>query len=338
MRLRIPVLCTALFVASPWAVPAWAQPEGEEEALSPDEERAIKLYGQGLKLYDRGKYKRALRKFREVDQLMASPNARLYISRCYRKMGRLPQAFEAMSAAVDIATEKAERDPSYLKTRDAAAAEREQIAVQIGRVVVAVADPPEGLEVELNSRLLDASKFGKQLGVEPGTVIVTGTAPGHDDFGAEVRVEAGKLETIAVTLRPEGYGEAEEPSDALRIAGFVVGGVGVAGMGVFAITGLLANDNFATVEEECGQPPCTDPKYTDIIEEGRTLDLVANISLVAGLTLIVAGTTMVLFGWPYEDSAEGEEPDAAEEEEETEQAVFFDVGPGKAGVVYRLRF
>lgn len=342
MKLRICLLCAALLGSLPLAHQARAQ--SESSVGEAEQERAYKLYEEALKLYDRGRHKRALRKFLEVDSIMASPNARLYIGRCFRKLKRLPRAFEAMSAAVEIATKKAQKDPTYLRTRDAAAAEREQIAAEIGRIVVAAANPPPGLEIEVNSRILDQGKLGKQLGVTPGTVVVAAKAPDHEPFHHELEVSAGSVETIAVTMRREGTeGGVEEPSDGLRIGGFVTLGVGAAGMAVFAIAGLMANDRYAQIEDECGAPPCTDPSYEDLINEGKTRDLVANIGLGVGIAGLVAGTAMVIFGWPYEDSGDSgdeadEESDEESDEDEVEQAIGIDLGPDRAGLTYQLRF
>jgi hypothetical protein len=75
-------------------------------------------------------------------------------------------------------------------------------------------------------------------------------------------------------------------------------GVGVAGLGLFAIGGAQGNSKFATLEKECGTTRCTDPKYADVVDSGKTLDLVANIGLGIGVAGIVAGTIMVVVGGP----------------------------------------
>lgn len=314
---------------------------GPAEAAPGAEERAVKIFRQAQEEYDAGRYESAMEKFKEVTRLIESPNAWLYIARCLKRIGDKPRAFEAMSEAVALANQLAEQDTSYLRTRDAAAAEREAIVPEIARIILAVADPPEELEVQLNSRTIGGDEFGRQLGVHPGEVTITGKAPGYRPFVLVKDLPPGAVETIAISLRSvdEGGGGGtvivEQPSDTLWISGFVVAGVGVAGMALFGVFGSLSSSRFSQVEEECGTPPCTDPKYTDLIEEGQTWDLVANIGLGVGAAGLVAGTVMIIFGWPSDAETEQEGEDAADG---VQQALVPLAVPAGAGLSYRLTY
>ncbi len=341
MDLRVSLLGVALALA---CSAAWLAPPAAA-APRPDESEAtrIKLFREAQRLYERTQFEAALARFRLVDELMASPNARLYQGRCLRELGRLPEAFEAMSSAVDLATQLAEDNPSYLRTRDAAAAERERIVPVIGRVIIVPADPPADLEVEVNGRLVEPALFGRTLGVEPGEVRIEAVALGYHPFTRSFRIPAGTVETIALAIEPR-IDEPNGPSGAdpkapLRAAGFVTASVGAASMVVFAVTGAMANARYATIEAECGSPPCTDPAYTEDIEQGRMLDAVAYVGLIVGLAGLVGGTTMIVLGWP-DESSEGENADTPEGEAEPEQAISIGVVPGGAGVGlgYQLRF
>jgi hypothetical protein len=82
----------------------------------------------------------------------------------------------------------------------------------------------------------------------------------------------------------------------VRKAGFAVAGLGVAGMAVFGVTGFIAQNKFKTLEEECGSTRCTDIKYADVIDSGKTMALLANIGLGVGIAGIVGGGAMIIFG------------------------------------------
>jgi hypothetical protein len=84
----------------------------------------------------------------------------------------------------------------------------------------------------------------------------------------------------------------------VRIAGFVVAGLGVAGMGAFVGAGLAARSKFSTVESECGNTRCTDPKYGDVIDGGKALQTIANVGLGVGIAGIVGGALMIALGGP----------------------------------------
>jgi hypothetical protein len=349
MKLRKSLLCVALLGSMPWALSAQARP-GPSASQSP-EDRAVALFGEGQKLYDQGDYSNALDRFRQVDTLMkGSPNARLYMARCWRELGRLPEAFELMTETLAAANEKVKTDPSYLRTRDAAAAEREAIVPKLGRLVVAATDAPEGLEVKVGKRKLEPSDLGRELAFEPGEVVVAAEAPGHQPFRRVMQLRAGTQQTLAVALRREGEagpgpttgeGPKGEPSTAVRTAGFVTLAVGVLGMGTFAVSGIMANSRYSQIESDCGSHRCTGSEYTDQINGGKTMDLVANIGLGIGLAGLVAGSLMVGLGWPKDDAgsqpAEGSEPspDAAPP---PAQSVSFDLGPTGGTLGYRLEF
>lgn len=344
------LLSAALVALGPWPGEVLARPSKPGTASDDPGQKAMAAFVEGQKLYDAGSYSEALDKFREVDELLKSPNARLYMGRCLRELGRLPEAFEVMTEAVAAANEKAKSDPSYLRTRDAAAAEREAIVPRIGRITVAADSPPEGLQIQVGTRTLRSAEIGREIGVDAGDLVVDATAPGYQPFHRELTIDAGRQQSIAVVLRREGEAGdggggdgAGTQSTAVRDAGFGILALGVVGMGVFAVTGSMSNSKYATLEEECATPPCTDPKYVDVIDEGKTLDVVANVGLGVGLAGIVVGALMVGLGWPSSeasaaDTSEPDSPDAEPAEEGTEQSLSFDVGPAGGWIGYQLRF
>jgi len=101
-------------------------------------------------------------------------------------------------------------------------------------------------------------------------------------------------------------------------------GLGVVGMGLFAFGGLQGNAKFETLQKECGSTRCTDPKYADVIESGKTMDLLANIGLGVGAVGLVAGTVMVIVGGPKPKP------------KTTEASVF--IGPGQTMLSVRHVF
>ncbi len=93
-------------------------------------------------------------------------------------------------------------------------------------------------------------------------------------------------------------GGAKPQGGGVRIAGFVIAGLGVAGMGAFAGAGLAAKSKFSTVETECGNARCTDSKYGDVIDSGKTLQTIANVGLGVGIAGLVGGALMIAVGGP----------------------------------------
>lgn len=297
MRARLLVLALATALGAAAAVPG--------VAAADDAADAAKQFATAQDLYDNGRHDEALPMFREAFRATGSPNARLYVARSLRELGRLAEAYEEMSETLRDATARADTEAKYVQTRDAAASELALLERRVGRVIVAIANPPSGVTVSLNGNELPGGRVGAPVAVMPGMITVSVEAPGREPVTREVTVGAGETKTVALALE-EGTGKAapspatqdEAPSSGggVRTAGFVVAGLGVAGMGLFAVTGLMANSKFKTLEEECGGVRCTDPKYADTIDSGKTLDLLATIGLIAGATGIAAGGAMILFG------------------------------------------
>jgi hypothetical protein len=67
-------------------------------------------------------------------------------------------------------------------------------------------------------------------------------------------------------------------------------------MGAFAGAGLAAKSKFNSVEAACGGVRCTDPKYGSVIDSGKTLQTIANMSLGVGAAGLVGGALMIAFG------------------------------------------
>jgi hypothetical protein len=309
-RNLVSVACLALLLSA--AGPAFA---GDKMSAA----QAKKEFAAAQALYQKNRCGEALPRFQHLVDATDSPNARLYLARCLRQLGKLPEAYEAMTQSMRAADARASTDEYYAETRNAAAAERAALESKVVRVVVALADTPDGLAVELNGSPLPSERLGETLAVAPGRVSVKATAPGRAPFERKLELKAGASITVAVALRPadeapatttpEPTGpsekESKEPAETekkssgsggfgLRGWGFVTIGVGVAGFATFAVAGLTANKRYDSLSSECNGP-CPEGKRSDV-EGGKTLDLVANIGLGIGVAGLAVGTTMVLLG------------------------------------------
>jgi hypothetical protein len=99
-----------------------------------------------------------------------------------------------------------------------------------------------------------------------------------------------------------------DDGSGLRTAGFVAGGVGLAGLALFAIAGLGAKSAYDKLQTDCGHTPCTDEAHRSDIEGGRMMQTAANVGLAAGLVGIGVGATLLVLG--NQSSAEKRGPSA----------------------------
>jgi hypothetical protein len=305
---RAVVLTVALLSASAPAV-ALAQ-----RAPSADQQRA--RFAAAQRLHDDRRYEEALAAFRALAEETGSPNAHLYVARSLRELGRLTEAHDAMQIALREATNRASAETKYAASRDAAASELAVLALKVAHVVVAIADAPEGSKVALDGTTLAPERVGSPITVDPGDHTVELTPPGAPSVRRTVNVAPGETKTIALSAAADAPPVAPPPpapppspppvsesssGGGVRIAGLVIGGLGVASLGAGVVTGLLSNAELSSLEEDCGpQQRCTDPSAADTIDSGKTLETVANITLIGGAVLVAAAIPMVIFGGPSE--------------------------------------
>ena len=281
--------------------PAWSTLAADPTAAATDERARFKA---AVQLHDKSNFVEALPQFRAIP----GPNARLYAARCLIGLNQLTEAYEELTATIRDATDRAQAEPRYAATRDAASTERTTLAAKIGLVVIAVTDRPAGLVVTVAGHVVPAEHLGEAVPVTPGPVRVEASAPGRVDFQRQLAIGAGSAEVLAIamiaapvaTSAPTTTAPREMTGGGLRKGGFVVAGVGVAGIATFAITGLLADSKYSSVSMACGGTHCTDPAYQSQINAGKALDLVANIGLGAGLAGLAGGALMILFGGAHE--------------------------------------
>jgi hypothetical protein len=300
MRWRRAIGAVAVAIAFSFSAgPAFAQADAKAE------------FNDAQKLFDAGRQADALPHFRKAFAASNSPNARLMIARCLVALGKTAEAYEEMATTTREAAARADTDPKYARTRDAAAAEMAVLERRIGKLVVALAEPGAGATVTLDGAPLDADRLGVPVAVQPGTLTIEARRAGEATVRREITVGAGETKTIAIAFTsapavaaspvpttPKRAAPIEAPTHGggVRVAGFFVAGLGVAGMGGFAGAGLAAKSKFSSVEAACGGVRCTDPKYGSVIDSGKTLQTLANAGLGVGIAGLVGGALMIAFG------------------------------------------
>lgn len=269
-------------------------------------------FADAQRLYDEKKYDEALPKFQELLAETKSPNARLYVARCLRELGRLPEAYDEMAATVREAKQKAETEKKYESTRDASASELSLLADRIGHVVIAITGAPADVVVTLNGVTMTAERLDTPITVVPGNSHIEISGTGIEAVSRDVEVKGGETKTAAIALAASRTDTAdptkptpptETKGGGLRIGGIVVGSAGVASFGVFGALFALAGARYSTLEEECGAARCTGSKYEDIVDQGKSFELGAFVMLGVGSAMIAAAVPMIILGGPESKEA-----------------------------------
>ncbi|NUP10924.1 MAG: hypothetical protein HOW73_33175 [Polyangiaceae bacterium] len=320
MRLASTLLFALAISTTPLA-PAYAGDEPSPEARQ--------AFDKGKSLFEARDYEHALPELQRAAELSSSPNAHLYVGRCLKELGRRAEAYEELRIAMKDAARLAASDKKYEKTRDAAAAQVAILEGEVGKVVVVVNGDRAGASVILSSpnatdRTLAPADIGIPRAVEPGAVRARVEADGKLLVEKRAESKAGATVTLVLDVTADGSadkGDVTDPKEAspkpskpvgaktgggIRIAGFVVGGVGIAGLATFGAMAGLALDRKNTLDEACGGTHCPPGEYDDVIDEGRTFQLAANVSLGVGAGLLAGSIFMIAFGGPKDADAEAE--------------------------------
>jgi hypothetical protein len=279
-------------------------------------------FNKGRELFIANQFAPALVEFRAASELYESPNTRLYIARCERELGHAASAYVEYERAANEAADRAVSDPRYTSTRDVAKQEAGALEKKLAHVtVLAPAGLPEGTMITVNGAPLGPAGVGVAAPIDPGPVEVIAKANGYVTAKKTATAAAGESIEVKLKLEKEAsststnntstttntntrtnndtpiivHDEPRGPSHGLRNAGFVVGAVGIAGMGVFGAFAALAQTRFDQLKQQCGDVPC-DPSLGPKIDEGQTFQNIANIALAAGGVLIVTGAIMIIAG------------------------------------------
>ena len=306
MRASIGVAALALFFFS---APAFADNEIPAEAL----------FGEAKKLAAAGKYAEACPKFAASNRLDRGAGTMIHLADCYEKNKQTASAWATFKEAASAAQAINRKDWEKLANDRSAALEK-----KLARLTIKVAD--ERVTVTRDGTAMSKAEWGVAIPVDVGTHSVEAKAEGAKPFTTSVNitkdgestiVEIPKLEDEPAPAPPPpppplaAQPIASPPVDAdkgngsgQRTLGLIVGGVGVAGVALGAVTGLMAigKSNEAKDAGCNNDGACPVAAAVDSADSARTLATVSTIGFIAGGVGVAAGAVL-FFTAPAKKSA-----------------------------------
>jgi hypothetical protein len=310
MRRRL--LSLALCGAMLGTVPSRAAGVDPANATAVQREQAQARFLKGKALFDKNDFVGALEHFRASVDIVASPNARLYIARTLRETGRLVEAYAEFGRTAAEAKEHEHEDGRYGKAAEAALAEREAITPQLGFVVLNIKSASPTTTITVAGSALVRAGWTEPVPVKPGEVEVEAVTPGILPIRKTLTVHAGQRapldidasvpteSTVVVASASSGdHATSAHAGKAWMLPTAIVGGgVGLVGLGMFVVGGVASNGTYSDLKLKCGIAPCP-PSQAGEISNGKTEQAVANAGAIIGLVgLAVGGTFLVLWLLP----------------------------------------
>jgi hypothetical protein len=301
-------------LAAPRALAAGAPPSS---ATHVQRELAQQRFNRGRDHFTKKEYAKALAEFQGSYDIVASPNARLYVAHCYRELGKIVLAYVEFGRVAIEANDLVAEDPRYAKTAESANAERAELAPKIAFVTVSVAHATDETRMTIAGDEIARAGWTEPIPVMPGTIEIVVTSAGRRPVRATLSLGAGEKKEIAIdSASPEPPPAPTPPSailtppapraidapvapaaerSALRPWGFVAAGIGAAGLATFAIGGVMSGRTYRELENEC-QAPC--PSKSGLVSTGKREQTIANVGLVVGAVGAVAAVTIFVVTIP----------------------------------------
>jgi hypothetical protein len=301
-------LGAAFAAALSWAAPAQA-----------DTVQADALFEEGQTLFDAGDYPQACAKFEASLQFVHRLGTLLNLARCHKFEGKTATAYAEFKEAEALARKAGENDRA-----EAAANFAKELEGSLSRLTISVESPPEGLVVKRDGAEVAAASYGVAIPTDPGEHTIQASAPGMLPFETKITIGAtNDAQTVtippleedpnagAVIPGPDGGGEGaatdSDPGATMRTAGFIVGGVGIAGIGLGAVMGLVASSTASGAEEDptlCPGKQCT-PAGREEIDSAETTALVSTIGFGVGAAALAAGVVLIVLSGSQDAEDQG---------------------------------
>lgn len=278
------------------------------------------LFQEGERLFGAGNFAEACPKLAESQELDPALGTAFRLSECYEKQGKLASAW---SLYLEVANKLAGAgEPSKAeKVRQRAAALEPKLSKIRIEIPASVSALPN-LEVRRDGVFMGRASWGVALPVDPGKRVVRVEAAGKEPWEAAVEVtEPGAVVPVRVPAlkdsadnssvlnqNTKGFGDGSPGLSGSAALGLVLGGVGIAGIGVGAAFGVVALNKASEWEERTGDPSrcargldgvlrCKQGEIGPIqeIESSRSMfATVSTIGFIAGGALLAGGAVVWL--------------------------------------------
>jgi hypothetical protein len=149
---------------------------------------------------------------------------------------------------------------------------------------------------------------GRALGVDPGPHVFTFETAGQPATTVRLVLKEGEKDRrerivlggaaepppVAASAAPAMTGTSR--GEGQRVAGLVLGAVGLAGLGVGAVFGALTLHDWSATQSECGSPTSC-PRYGDAVSDhdhAETSGTISTVGFITGGVLLATGIAVWL--------------------------------------------
>lgn len=256
----------------------------------------LPAFKQGRALVEAGRWAEACPFFEEGHRL--EPKALgilLNLADCYKHVGKTASAWSAYQSAAFLAKRDGDGEREQYALRESAALEP-----RLSRLRIVVKEVP-GLVVRRDDQDVGKGVWGTDMPIDPGPHTLEATAPGHAVWTTTLQIGAArdlKVIEIPALTRVAGPVIGGSAGPGLRIASFVLGGAGVAGLAVGGVFGGLAASAASSLKKSCGGGVCSQAQDQSSLSSAKAKAVVADVALGAGGGLVATGIVLFVLSRP----------------------------------------
>ncbi|HMA94514.1 MAG TPA: tetratricopeptide repeat protein, partial [Polyangiaceae bacterium] len=280
------------------------------------------MFDEGKRLMSAGQYAQACPKFEESYRLDPATGTLLNLAACHEKEGKLASAWAEYRDAIAAARKDARTDRVTFATERANALEP-----LLSRLVI---DVPANvrvasLQLNLDGKPLGEASWGTPIPLDPGVHRITAVAPTKKAWDTEIEL-GKKADRKQITVpplsdlppqnaaasAPEGRPSpeqnhvpqtsastaADERREWQRPMGYVVGGLGIVGLGLGTVFLLQRGSKVSDRDAVCPSGlHCTEAEarqIEDLTQDARKASRLSAVGFAVGGIALVGGAVLVL--------------------------------------------
>jgi hypothetical protein len=169
---------------------------------------------------------------------------------------------------------------------------------RIPHVVVALTgDLPAGASIEVDGNGVPVEELRAGAAVDPGPHVVVLRVPGAPDQRSTVDLAEGERKSVTfVPAAPPAPPEVHTGPSSARVAGFVVGGVGLVGVVVAAATGAVLVSKNAQITSGCPSKANCSAAEMSLVDSTGSLKIVNAVGWGVGIAGVATGVVLIVVG------------------------------------------
>jgi hypothetical protein len=281
----------------------------EAVAAAQSADPAEVLFNRGLTAMEKGRYSTGCPDLAESQRLEPLPGTLFTLATCEDRWGHSATAVAKYSEYLAVYDRIPEARKAVQGERPKLArAQRDKLAVDVPELTLTLAPGvPAGIVVKRDGQVVAAAALGIGLQVDPGEHTISTVAPGGNVRERLISIGKGEKKKLTLEIRDVASAppdaSAAEPgagsgASGRRVATYVIGGVGVAGLVLGGVMGGLTFARKGIFNQHCGSgiqssdATACDPTGLDAVSSGKTFGLVSTLGFAVGLAGV--GTAVVL--------------------------------------------